>query len=308
MPSEPAQLFSPVTLMVFNRPKCTRRVLAEIRKAQPQRLYVIADAHRSDKPGERERCEEVRKIVDEGVDWDCEVRRCYAKEHMGCRARISSGLTWVFENEVASIILEDDCLPSEDYFRFSDEMLRRYADESAVMQVCGFNATGYRPPDNASYFFSRYNPIWGWATWRRAWQAYDDTMADWPAFRDAGGMSGCCLSQTEAARRTACYDLVCRRELDTWDYVWSFGLLQKGGLSIIPSVNLIENVGFGRHATHTVNPFAMLRLRRRGPMSFPIAHPHGLTPDSKHDMLYCKRSFGGHPVLHAIKDHIIGSK
>ncbi len=118
-------LETPVALIVFNRPETTRRVFAAIAAARPARLLLIADGPRTDRPGEVERCDEVRKIVT-SVDWPCEVLTNFAEENMGCRRRVVSGLNWVFSQVEEAIILEDDCVPDASFFPFCAEMLERY--------------------------------------------------------------------------------------------------------------------------------------------------------------------------------------
>ena len=106
---------TPVAFFVFNRPDVTQRVFTEIRRARPNQLLIIADGPRASRLGEADRCEAVRTIVDQ-VDWPCEVERHYADTNLGCRARVSSGLDWVFDRVDRAIILEDDCLPDPGFF------------------------------------------------------------------------------------------------------------------------------------------------------------------------------------------------
>ena len=100
--------------------------------------------------------------------------------NLGCKVRISSGLDWVFEQVEEAIILEDDCLPHQTFFRFCEEMLKRYCDDQRIGMVSGDNFQfGYRG-NKYSYYFSRYCMTWGWATWRDRWvKNYDVSMWRW---------------------------------------------------------------------------------------------------------------------------------
>ncbi|WP_223209916.1 hypothetical protein [Picosynechococcus sp. NKBG042902] len=108
-------LKTPVAFIIFNRPDLTQIVFNEIRKAQPKQLFVIADGPRT--PEEQEKCQAARDVIKQ-VDWDCEVFCNYADVNLGCRERVSSGITWVFEQVEEAIILEDDCVPAPSFFRF----------------------------------------------------------------------------------------------------------------------------------------------------------------------------------------------
>ena len=118
-----------VAFIIFKRPEETQRVFAEIRKVKPPKLLVVADGSRPDRPGEDLQCAAARAIIDQ-VDWECEIFRNYADTNLGCRDRISSGLDWVFDTVEEAIIIEDDCLPHPTFFRFAEELLERYRDES----------------------------------------------------------------------------------------------------------------------------------------------------------------------------------
>jgi len=283
----------PVAFIIFNRPKCTRRVFERIREARPEKLYLIADAPRADKPSEAEKCAETRRIVEEMIDWPCEVHKNYAEENMGCRWRVASGISWVFDHEEMSIILEDDCLPDPSFFFFCDEMLNRYKDDPTVVQVCGSNMLRYHPHGKFSYFFSRYGVIWGWATWRNRWDGYDPSLENWPETRRKKLLEPCCLTKAEYVQRVETLNRIHENKLDTWDYQWSLVKAMAKGKSIVPTKNLIKNIGFGTDATHTVNPFTLRRFSKSESLHPPYAAPPDSPPafDDTHDLLYCKKFY-----------------
>ena len=167
-----------VLLLVFNRPDTTKDVFESIRKAQPERLYVAADGPRGHVNGERERCNEVRRITTD-VDWPCKVMTLFRDGNLGCRIGVSTAIDWFFDNEPDGIILEDDCQPDPSFFEFSEQLLEHYRDNTNVMVISAsyFHGEKYKP--EYSYFFSIYNHCWGWASWRRAWQLYDRDMENW---------------------------------------------------------------------------------------------------------------------------------
>ena len=239
-----------VAFIVFNRPEVTRRVLARIRDARPPTLFVIADGPRAGKPGEVERCAEVRAIIDELTDWPCEVRRNYSEVNLGCGRRVSSGLDWVFEHVEEAIILEDDCLPDTSFFPFCEELLARYRYDERVAQIAGCSFLPANESSGGSYFFSRYPHCWGWATWRRAWANYDDAMTVWRTKAESSWVNGPERERERYAWKRA-FDGVVRGTVDSWAYRWTAALWGRGGLSANSRVNLISNLGFSDEATHT---------------------------------------------------------
>ncbi len=154
------QVETPVAFLVFNRPDLTARVFAEIAKVRPKKLLVVADGPRPKRPEDSEKCAAVRSIIDQ-ADWDCEVLKNYSDTNLGCRHRVSSGLNWVFDTVDRAIILKDDVLPHPTFFRFCDELLDRYADDERVGAICGCNFQDGMKRGPCSYYFSRYNHVWG---------------------------------------------------------------------------------------------------------------------------------------------------
>ena len=126
------QLKTPVVLCVFNRLDTTKKVFEKIRDARPERLYIICDAARENRPEEKEVVASVRSYIEKSVNWPCDVRKNYAESNMGCGNRISSGLTWVFSQEEQAIILEDDCVPDTTFFRYCEELLDYYRDNEEI--------------------------------------------------------------------------------------------------------------------------------------------------------------------------------
>jgi hypothetical protein len=261
---------TPVAFILFNRPQPTRRVFAEIRRAQPQTLLIIADGPRY--PGERTLCKKARSVIEQ-IDWPCDVRLDISNENLGCRNRVSSGIDWVFEQVEEAIILEDDCLPHPTFFRFCDELLERYRDDPRVMQIGGSNAQFGRQPTSDSYYFSAINMIWGWATWRRAWKDhYDVTMSRWREARDTRLVKDLFGEQVAARIRTG-FDNIYSGKTDSWDNQWTLALWLAGGLTALPSVNLISNIGFGPDATHTRKADSAVANLDIQAMEFPLKHP-----------------------------------
>lgn len=242
---------SPIAYIVFNRPRHTRQTFEAIRSQRPAQLFIIADGPRSDHPGDVERCAEVRSIV-ENIDWPCDVYRNYADVNMGCKRRVVSGLNWLFAQVESAIILEDDCLPHPDFFEYCRELLERYASDERIYMITGDNFQDGRKRGAASYYFSKYSHVWGWATWRRAWKNNSPDLSFWPEWRTSTAWRRHTPNPVERRYWSEIFDRVHRNEIDTWDYGWTASIWYHQGLTVTPNVNLVTNIGFGPDATHTV--------------------------------------------------------
>jgi hypothetical protein len=263
---------SPVLFLVFNRPAPTAQVFAAIRAARPTRLYVAADGARSNRPGEAERCEVTRRIAT-AVDWPCEVKTLFRDRNLGCKRAVSQALDWYFGCEEEGIVLEDDCVPDPSFFLYCDELLERHRNDERVALISGDNFQFGREYGDASYYFSRYVHIWGWASWRRFWRNYDPDTKDWPAFRDGKGLGRVFGQRSREIRYwRRVLDAVHQGKIDTWDYQVNFAVWAHRMLTILPQKNLVKNIGFGTDATHTTarSKFADMSAER---IDLPLRHP-----------------------------------
>jgi hypothetical protein len=230
------------------------------------------------------------------VNWDCEVLKNYSDVNLGCKRRVSSGLDWVFDTVEEAIILEDDCLPHPTFFRFCEEMLEKYRDDERIAMISGDNFQFGRKRRGYGYYFSRYPHIWGWASWRRAWDNYDVDMKLWPKIRDGGWLEDLLGDRKSVWYWKYKFENVYQGKIDTWDYQWTFACWIQSALTVIPNVNLVSNIGFGIKAVHTQDKdkFAQMEIES---MSFPISHPDYILRDSKADFFVENKMFSGFKSL-----------
>jgi hypothetical protein len=279
---------TPVLFIIFNRPDTTKIVFEAIRQARPKSLYIAADGPRIDKAGEAEKCAATRAIV-ENIDWDCQVFRDFSTANLGCKSRVSSAISWFFNNVEHGIILEDDCLPDPSFFSFCETLLEKYKDDEKVMHISGNNFLFNKIRIKDDYYFSRISNIWGWATWRRAWKKYDPDMKDFPEFIKENKIAKIFPDKFIQKKWLELFQPVFDKKIDTWDYQWEYSILKAGGLCINPRVNLVSNIGFSGTGTHTVRQSKFANLKTE---SLNIIHnPKDILPNEIADKLIMKNNF-----------------
>ncbi len=299
--SDTKRLRTPVLFLIFNRPDTTMQVFEAIRRAQPPRLYIAADGARIDRVGEKEKVQAVRDLVIGSINWDCEVKTLFRDTNLGCKHAVSSAITWFFEHEEMGIILEDDCYPDESFFQFCQELLEKYKDDNRIAMISGNNFQFGKQISQDSYYFSKYTHIWGWASWRRAWNNYDVTMALWPEIRDGHLWRYFFKNIYIYHYWKYIFDKTYRGDNGTWDYQWLFTSWIQNQLTILPSKNLVANIGFGPEAVHTKrkNECANIRCER---MEFPLIHPKYIHQNYNADYYTEENSFsGGNPLRKAFR-------
>jgi len=225
-------------------------VFSEIRKVKPARLYISADAPRGNVPEDINKCGKTREIIDK-IDWKCEVHTKFNEKNLGCKLAVSSAIDWFFSHEENGIILEDDCLPTNFFFWFCQELLEYYKHDSRVMHISGTNLLGKTSIGDGSYFFSKRAIIWGWATWRRAWQFYDIEIKTLPDFIAQDKIKAIYNMPCLQEAYLNAYRIMYNNKGDTWDWQWVYTVMSQNGLGVIPNKNMIKNIGFREDASHT---------------------------------------------------------
>ena len=276
-------LNTPVLLLVFNRPDTTIQVFEKIREAKPKQLFVAADGPRSDREGEKEKCEKVRKLVLDNIDWDCEVKTLFQDSNLGCGRNPSKAIAWFFDNVSEGIVLEDDIVPSKSFFFFCQEMLIKYRDDTKIMNIGGTNFLQSTLSYSDSYLFSNYSGNWGWASWKRAWEGYDYNISAWgkPEVKEYFKNN---FTNSQFLFFQNIFDSVHNKNVpDIWDFQWWFHRLLHQGIGITPKVNLTLNIGFTADATHTFEVSDEIKNNKNNELDFPLNHPTLIELDSRYD-------------------------
>jgi hypothetical protein len=242
------QFDTPILMLVFNRPSETQQVFDEVAKIRPSKLYIAADGPRKDRPNDLALTEKTRAVFSQ-INWPCEVKYLFRENNLSCGPAVSSAIDWFFEQEEMGIILEDDCLPDPSFFTFCHTLLLHHQHDDQIMHISGSNFQRGNTRGEASYYYSMFSSVWGWATWRRAWKNhYDFTLTridpktiQWNTYTSNRGI----INYWKRAILLVKMGIV-----NTWDYQWSISVYFAGGLCIIPNQNLITNIGYAPNSTH----------------------------------------------------------
>lgn len=234
----------PVLFLIFKRKDTALKAFESIKAYQPERLYIAADGPRTHVAGEKEECEATRKAILESIDWNCDVKTLFRDSNLGCTNAVYGGISWFFENEECGIINEDDVVLSPDFYKLCEVLLPKYKDEDKVMIISSRNHSGKNQISN-EYFFTQFANIWGWATWKRAWEKNPNEFEGWKDYPRKKLFERFGLFQGWMTIR---YYNACSNPNDkmgSWDYTWSYIINKNDGICICPGVNLSTNVGIG---------------------------------------------------------------
>lgn len=242
---------APVLLIAHARPRLTERVLAEIRSFSAGPLFVSVDGPRLDVPGERSRVEEVRQLASlQSPETTC---LKFHERNLGSREGPLAAIDWFFSKVDEGIILEDDCLPSQDFFTFTNFCLEAYRSDPRVWGVGGFNPVPGVYRSASSHHFITSPVTWGWATWQDRWAHYDRDLSTFNAGRLQRDVWPSSLHFAGIERHL--WSIKTYGQPQAWDYQLAWTMFVHDALWALPASNLIRNIGFGPDATHTKRVF-----------------------------------------------------
>ncbi|MBO5415106.1 MAG: hemolysin activation protein [Clostridia bacterium] len=275
-----------VLLIFFNRPECIEKVFAAVKAARPSRLYLYQDGVREGREDDVENARKCREIVSD-IDWECEVHTKYQEKNFGCDPSEFIAQRWLFENEEMGIILEDDDVPSESFFRFCKELLEKYKDDDRINMICGMNNNDISKYIDASYLFTKKGSIWGWASWRRVVSAWDGEYS-WLDDEKA-------LEKIKKQMSNRDYKAFIKRASwhrstgkEYYETINAASMYINERLNIVPKYNMISNIGISAETTHATDDVRVLPKRiqkllykKTYEIEFPLIHPTEIVRDYK---------------------------
>lgn len=284
----------PILFIIFNKTKETQIVFSAIRKQEPTYLFIASDGPRKGIEGEKEKCDAIRKWVLDNIDWECEVKTLFHEENIGCGRGPSEAITWFLDNVDEGIILEDDCLPNDSFFKFCEENLHKYRNNSNISIISGNNFQLVQPmPIESDYYFSIFPSSNGWATWRRSWRGFDLDIKKWGTIDRSEFISFLFKEKKYKLWWENQFDWILQtRPTDMWDFQFHFHCMARKQLAVIPKVNLVRNIGYGVDATHSTDPNSYFANVPTMELQFPIKHPKTIIRNFDADIFIQKTLFG----------------
>ncbi len=295
-----------VLMIFFVRDDCFAKSFAAVKEARPRKLLLWQDGPRNEK--DMEGIEKCRKIA-EDIDWDCEVHYCYNEKNYGCDPSTFYSHKWAFSLVDKCIILEDDVVPSQSFFKFCKELLDKYENDTRINKICGMNQVkGFDCPD--SYFFASTGSVWGWATWKRVADTWEE---NYEFLDDKYNLEALLTLRNQKAHKE--YHKTCLEHkahgVPHWETVESYARFFNHQLSIIPSVNMIHNVGLGENSTHSNVSLNSISKQKKeifycaaNEIEFPLRHPKYVYENVCYKQELFRLIGKGHPII-AFKKKII---
>lgn len=249
-------------LFTYNRSWHTQKTLDALKEntVLPQKLFVFQDGLKD--LNHKAEWDKVGQIISH-IDW-CEKEIVISPNNKGLAASISEGVTSVFEEYDAVIVLEDDCVSHPLFMKYATDCLQKYKDEEKVFAINGYSWPVNVQENGTDVFFTGRAGSWGWATWKNRWKYYEQ---DYTILRSIKNDKELCEQFEIWGQDLECYlkgniDGIC----DSWAVFWALQCIKRGGFCPTPYQSLIQNIGFDGSGTHCSNMDIVDRTRKKESM------------------------------------------
>lgn len=283
---------TPIIFATFARPEYARKAFNQIKKAKPRKLYFYSNKARENDYQEIERNQKIRALINE-VDWECELKIYFRDKYVDLYTSLWGAYDWVFQNEESAIVIEEDCVASLAFFDYCDKLIPKYEKDNRIWIISGNNFFEYFNPNNYDYIFTRYPYQWGWATWRDRWQRIKRTNIPWEEMKRYK-----LFMQLYPNKKQANYHLKTEeafyknlKNVPAWDLTMGFTYNCEGGFGIIPTKNLVMNIGC--NGTHHSGYSSFIHSRAvSNKDSYLIKNPPPfVVPDYRYDQYFFKHFY-----------------
>ncbi len=283
----------PVLILAYNRPIYTKKLIEALKKIKPKNIYISCDGPKNNQE-DINNCNQTRDVFN-SINWNCNIKTNYFPNNLGCRKGISRGINWFFKYEKQGIILEDDCIPTNYFFYFCNKMLMKYKNNPKIHCIGGVNFLKTKNIKE-SYYFSKYNHCWGWATWKNSWELNDPDIKFWPKFKKSKNWNTYHESKLEKKYWTKIFNNTFNRKIDSWAYPWTLSLWKVGGLTVTPKYNLVNNIGTGQNTTHS--SFREKKYFSKKNLKKTLVHPDKIIKNKLADNYVFETHFNGKNYLY----------
>lgn len=283
----------PILITFFVRPEKFRLVFECIREVRPKILFLVSDGPRVGYPDDARLNAECKKIA-ENIDWECQVYRRYSDVNLGIDNNSYWGLKWAFQFVDRVIFLEDDILPSQDFFRFCSDLLEKYLEDKRIFMICGMNHLGVYHKPKSDYFFSRAGSIWGFAIWKRSFELFDEQLeffADEYAKQLIDEHAPNIFKRNyQKAEKRKNDEVITGERVSSFELMCGAAFLLNNGLFIVSTKNLVSCIGISENSGHSVNNAYKIPIVTRNlffmktyEIQFPLNHPKYIAADMEYE-------------------------
>lgn len=233
-------------LFTYNRSFHTQKVLDALKRNEvlPDKLFIFQDGLKKEE--HREEWNRVKDII-RSVGW-CDVEIIESEKNKGLAKAIVYGLNYVFNNNDAVIVLEDDCVTHPLFMKYMNGALRYYEKEEQVYSIGGYGWPVDVKPNGTDVYFTRRVSSWGWATWKRKWTIYEEDYKILGRIKKDESLSKQLYFWGRDLENYILGNIY--GYCDSWATFWALNVIMNEGYCVAPYYSLVDNIGMDGTGVH----------------------------------------------------------
>jgi len=248
---------TPVLVTFFNRPQVLEQLLRVLALQDDIEIFFACDGPRNEL--DLSKVEECWMLVEKYFKQIPVRRRLGRNQNLGCKIAMKENIDWFFSINEYGAILEDDCIPNDDFFKVMSRGLTDFQSNNEFMCISGSDYYPKKEDFNSTFRKSIFPQVWGWGTWADKWRYYDLEIPDHQEIVSlaADRLYGTTFSIKKVYFKNVFsmrFEEVNQGKIDTWDYSLTASTWRAGLSALQVNSNLIVNSGFNGEATHTLSP------------------------------------------------------
>lgn len=262
-----SKLIDAALIIAYRRHENVSKLINILSDHGMKRIYVAIDRNSPlDSNSQIDVNRTIKAAIASSKKMPGQLRVAVHTENVGCSAAVLSACEWFFENEEFGLILEDDCMPAQEFLTYANYSRNIIETNRDVWLFCG---TQFAPCEKSadSWSLSKYALIWGWGTSKRNWNQIASSLRNNEMNIFSKDISFAEKQYWSAGARRSNSGVV-----DAWDNILIQRMLSLGKKAILPKYALISNIGNDSAATHTISDSNWLGIKT-GSFNLPKAAP-----------------------------------
>lgn len=241
----------PIAVFAYNRLEPLQKTLSVLEQAHGYPggpVVIYCDGPKPNDPKDQEEVDKLQDWLEEWAKRRSHVQLMFSDVNRGLRQSITSGVADQLADNEAVIVLEDDIIVSRSFLDYMHWSLHTYSRHERVAQISGYFVPHRRRlPDLG---FLTVPACWGWGTWRRAWELYnDDAKALHQSFHQ-DQLKEFNIDGTYAYYESLSENAAGRQ--NTWMVRWYASIFPMRMLTLYPKKSMTRNIGFLYSGTNCV--------------------------------------------------------
>jgi len=237
----------PIIVFAYNRANLLNETLNNLKKCNNfvlSKIYIFIDGPKNF--DDREDVNNVINVCEKFKDENPSTIIIKNNNNIGLKKSIIKGISEIFKNNEAAIIIEDDLLVSKNFLDYMNEGLDFYNNNKNIISISGYTPLNGK---NINVTFSKRTSSWGWATWKDRWEKINWNL-------DKEMYKYIHKKQYHIKSLDLGYDfpLLIEKHLnslvDSWLVIFVFNQLINDKWTVHPSNTKVLNIGMNSSGTH----------------------------------------------------------